>query len=88
MNPPSPTSGSRSKLLSANLSQLLSKPALKHPQQAFTVQLFNAEQQASGGNTSSSSSTSSSSAVPPRLAPGQRSAGTTTTTTKEEKDRV
>jgi len=41
---PAATSGSRSKLLSTNLKNFLSKPALKHPQKALTVQLWNAEQ--------------------------------------------
>ena len=41
---PAATSGSRSKLLSTNLKGFLSKPALKHPQKALTVQLWNAEQ--------------------------------------------
>ncbi|USP80161.1 hypothetical protein yc1106_07435 [Curvularia clavata] len=58
---PSATSGSRSKLLSGNFKNFLSKPALKHPQQALTVQLFNAEQKASGD------------AAPPRIAPAKTS---------------
>ncbi|KAJ5029343.1 hypothetical protein PSV08DRAFT_376615 [Bipolaris maydis] len=58
---PTATSGSRSKLLSGNLKSFLSKPALKHPQQALTVQLFNAEQKANGDAT-----------APPRLVPGQQ----------------
>ncbi|KAH3916401.1 hypothetical protein HBI56_045040 [Parastagonospora nodorum] len=41
---PEPTSGSRSKLLSSNLKNFLSKPAIAHPQKALTVQLYNAEQ--------------------------------------------
>jgi hypothetical protein len=40
---PEPTSGSRSKLLSSNLKNFLSKPAIAHPQKALTVQLYNAE---------------------------------------------
>jgi hypothetical protein len=42
---PAPTSGSRSKLLSTNFKNFLSKPAITHPQKALTVQLYNAEQQ-------------------------------------------
>jgi hypothetical protein len=41
---PAATSGSRSKLLSTNFKNFLSKPALAHPQKALTVQLWNAEQ--------------------------------------------
>ncbi|RYN53465.1 hypothetical protein AA0114_g4560 [Alternaria tenuissima] len=61
---PAATSGSRSKLLSTGLKDFLSKPALKHPQKAFTVQLWNAEQKANptGNNP------------PPRLAAGQQRA--------------
>ncbi|KAB2111603.1 hypothetical protein AG0111_0g2413 [Alternaria gaisen] len=61
---PAATSGSRSKLLSTGLKNFLSKPALKHPQKAFTVQLWNAEQKANptGNNP------------PPRLAAGQQRA--------------
>jgi hypothetical protein len=42
---PAATSGSRSKLLSTNFKNFLSKPAVTHPQKALTVQLFNAEQE-------------------------------------------
>jgi len=61
---PAATSGSRSKLLSTGLKDFLSKPALKHPQKAFTVRLWNAEQKANptGNNP------------PPRLAAGQQRA--------------
>jgi hypothetical protein len=61
---PAATSGSRSKLLSTGLKDFLSKLALKHPQKAFTVQLWNAEQKANptGNNP------------PPRLAAGQQRA--------------
>jgi hypothetical protein len=41
---PAATSGSRSKLLSTNFKNFLSKPAITHPQKALTVQLWNAEQ--------------------------------------------
>jgi hypothetical protein len=41
---PKATSGSRSKMLSGNFKNFLSKPAISHPQKALTVQLFNAEQ--------------------------------------------
>lgn len=41
---PAATSGSRSKLLSTNFKNFLSKPAITHPQKALTVQLYNAEQ--------------------------------------------
>jgi hypothetical protein len=40
---PAATSGSRSKLLSTNFKNFLSKPATTHPQKALTVQLFNAD---------------------------------------------
>lgn len=43
---PAATSGSRSKLLSTNFKNFLSGPAIRHPQKALTVQLWNAEQQA------------------------------------------
>jgi hypothetical protein len=43
---PEATSGSRSKMLSGNFMNFLSKPAISHPQKALTVQLFNAEQKA------------------------------------------
>jgi len=67
---PAATSGSRSKLLSTNLKNFISKPALKHPQKALTVQLWNAEQQSnpSGSNP------------PPRLAAGQQRAEMSTST--------
>lgn len=60
---PAATSGSRSKLLSGNLTSFLSKPALKHPQQALTVQLFNAEQKTNGDAANTTR---------PRLVSGQR----------------
>lgn len=63
---PAATSGSRTKLLSGNLKSFLSKPALKHPQQALTVQLFNAEQKANSGATTTTT-------AQPRLLRGQRS---------------
>ncbi|KAG9191523.1 hypothetical protein G6011_10257 [Alternaria panax] len=67
---PAATSGSRSKLLSTGLKDFLSKPALKHPQKAFTVQLWNAEQKVNptGNNP------------PPRLAAGQQRAEMSTST--------
>ena len=67
---PAATSGSRSKLLSTNLKNFISKPALKHPQKALTVQLWNAEQKSnpSGSNP------------PPRLAAGQQRAEMSTST--------
>ncbi|KAF1844124.1 uncharacterized protein K460DRAFT_357754 [Cucurbitaria berberidis CBS 394.84] len=43
---PAATSGSRSKLLSSNLKNFVSKPAITHPQKALTVQLWNADQKA------------------------------------------
>ncbi|KAH6872205.1 hypothetical protein BKA58DRAFT_313557 [Alternaria rosae] len=67
---PAATSGSRSKLLSTNLKNFISKPALKHPQKALTVQLWNAEQKA---NPSSSN-------PPPRLAARQQRAEMSTST--------
>jgi hypothetical protein len=59
---PAATSGSRSKLLSTNFKNFLSKPALKHPQKALTVQLWNAEQKSNPTGNS----------PPPRLAARQR----------------
>jgi hypothetical protein len=41
---PEPTSGSRSKLLGANFKKFISKPAIAHPQKAYTVEMWNAEQ--------------------------------------------
>ncbi|CAO2652369.1 Nn.00g006520.m01.CDS01 [Neocucurbitaria sp. VM-36] len=43
---PAATSGSRSKLLSTNFKNFLSKPAVTHPQKALTVQLWNSDQKA------------------------------------------
>jgi hypothetical protein len=40
---PAATSGSRSKLLSTNFKNFLSKPAVTHPQKALTVELHNAD---------------------------------------------
>lgn len=48
------TSGSRSKLLTANFKNFLSKPAFTHPQKALTVQLYNAEQRSKMSTTSGS----------------------------------
>jgi len=48
---PAATSGSRSKLLSTNFKNFLSKPALAHPQKALTVQLYNDEQRSNMSTT-------------------------------------
>lgn len=49
---PAATSGSRSKLLSTNFKNFLSKPAITHPQKALTIQLHNAEQRSNMSSTS------------------------------------
>lgn len=48
---PAATSGSRSKLLSTNFRNFLSKPAITHPQKALTVQLHNAQQRSNMSST-------------------------------------